>query len=117
MVTTNLNLHGIPQGRESDQFHGRSHQQPHFQQAGALFRGDFNFADDAGSADSQGSQRLRLAGHGSSQGGIEGFDQDGLSQLMAKSKPGIADLANHVDVFADQADLLFLAKAQLAQAM
>ena len=50
MVAAHFDFHRIAQRREADQFNGSSHQQPHFEQATAVFGRHFDFGDGAGKA-------------------------------------------------------------------
>ena len=45
----------------------------------------------------------------------DGFDEDELSQLLADSQAGIADLANEIGVASEQFDLLLLADTEFAE--
>src|SRR5262245_19292126 len=49
--------------------------------------------------------------------GGNGLDEDGFGQLPAQSQPRVADLADHIDVCADERDLLFLNQPHLAQSL
>ena len=53
----------ISERRKSHQLDRRSHEQSHFQQAGALLRRDLNLRDDRGATGSERGQRLTLTGH------------------------------------------------------
>lgn len=44
-----------------------------------------------------------------------GLDQDGVSDLLADSKPCVAHLTNNIRVAGEQLDLLLFAKTQLSQ--
>ena len=49
------------------------------------------------------------------QGFRERFDQDGLGELLAESETGVTDLADDIELLADDAHLLVFAEAKLAQ--
>ena len=48
-------------------------------------------------------------------GAVQGFDQDGFSELFADAKPGVANLTNQAGLLAEKLDDLPFAEAEFTQ--
>src|ERR1051326_2002087 len=63
VVAAHFDFHRVPQRREAEQFNRGADQQAHFEQTTAVFGGPIDSRGGCGSANGQGGQRLRGAGH------------------------------------------------------
>ena len=116
VIAADFDFDRIAERGETDQLHGRTDQQAHFEQTTALIGAEFDFANGAGSADFQRGQGL--GGHKSSDllpG--KGLDEDFIGQTSADAQAGVANLTDQVGLAAEELDFLFLAESHFAQAM
>ena len=116
VVAADFDFDRIAERGETDQLHGRTDQQAHFEQTTALIGAEFDFANGASSADFQRGQGL---GHHKSSDLLpgKGLDEDFIGQTSADAQAGVANLADQVALTAEELDFLFLAEAHLAQPM
>src|SRR5207247_98717 len=66
MIAADFDFNRVTQGSKPNQFNGRTNEQPHFQEAAAVFGSHFNVGDNGHAADGERSQRLTFGGHGQS---------------------------------------------------
>lgn len=64
IIAAHFDFDRVTQRREADQFDGCSNQQTHFHEAGPAFGRKFYLGDGCGSAQRDGSKRLKSLGHG-----------------------------------------------------
>jgi len=117
MVAAHLDLDGIPERGEADQFHRRADQQAHFHEARAAFRRHADVGHRGASAKRQGGQGLWGNRHGSGPGFAAGkrLNENGFRQPLAQAEPGVADLADQGPLLSQKLDLLLFTEAHLPQ--